>query len=117
MGYQAVPSSGSREVQPLMLAALGSSDILQWPSLLNVCSELSPKRQPPRFQSGDPNLPAANSASHQCHYMQGFPARAQTGLNVEITYSYKVASPAVRKNPRQIICCLELTGRAPTGVD
>ncbi|KAA6416838.1 MAG: hypothetical protein FRX49_13181 [Trebouxia sp. A1-2] len=44
----------------------------------------------------------------------GSPAGAQTGLNVEVTYSYKVERPAAGKNPRQIICCLELTGNAPT---
>ncbi|DBA69874.1 TPA: hypothetical protein ACH3X2_012375 [Trebouxia sp. C0005] len=45
---------------------------------------------------------------------EGSPAGAQTGLNVEVTYSYKVERPAAGKNPRQIICCLELTGNAPT---
>lgn len=69
----------------------------------------------PGSQSGDPNLPAPNDASHQCHHVQGSPAGAQTGLNVEVTYSYKVERPAAGKNPRQIICCLELTGNAPTG--
>jgi len=95
-----------------------ASDILQWPSLLNVCSELLPKHNLPRFfQSGNPDLLAANSASQPCHYVQGFSAKVPTGLNVEVTYSYKVERPAAGKNPRQIICCLELTGNVPTGVD
>ena len=44
-------------------------------------------------------------------------AQVDTGLDVEVTYSYKV-SPLVKgsgASPHQLTCILELTGNAPTG--
>ncbi|DBA80896.1 TPA: hypothetical protein ACH3X1_016810 [Trebouxia sp. C0004] len=65
-------------------------------------------------QTNAPQCAAVHEATSSSRSTEGFPARAQTGLNVEVTYSYKVERPAAGKTPRQIICCLELTGNATT---
>ncbi|KAL0030936.1 hypothetical protein WJX79_002457 [Trebouxia sp. C0005] len=69
-------------------------------------------------RSNQADAPQCAAMDHQAilssRSREGSPAGAQTGLNVEVTYSYKVERPAAGKNPRQIICCLELTGNAPT---
>ena len=79
------------------------------PNLKLVCKSLCPTNQELLF---------CPQTLQKCWCKQVIAARVDTGLDVEVTYSYKVG-PLVKgsgASPHQLTCILELTGHAPTGM-